>query len=600
MKSLSMQKRMTLSFAIPIILILIPINSLFYHFLTVKYEEKLQYSVEQASNQAYSFLTNYVQTMTYLSGLIENSGEIQKILASEHFNGNRTFDVQYREYRKLNNILISYELSNPIYRLGLYIPDEIIYSSNNYFFYGESNLKERDDYKEMEDALSKGNNYFALTKEKKSIYSRDNVNTVTMFSRIYTDNELPKPLNICSVSIEMEKLVQVMKNANITQDGIVYIVDQYDNVLFSSDFERVEDVQTMNEFPLTGGGVTWKLIKLGDEKYYMIRKSIDTANWQMISLIPIKEYRRQQIFIQVYQGIMIVLIIILAYGVAYLLSKHYIERLTNLKKKMNSLQSGDLNVQLQLDENELGDEIEEVYRNFNFMVGEVRRLMQEHYKLGKNVQVAELRALQSQINPHFLYNTLDLINWMAIDYCASDIETIVWNLSRFYRLSLNHGKSIISIREELEHVQMYVNIENFHFDNAITYSIDVSEDILDLACLNIIIQPFVENAIVHGIAEVPKIQKSNIEVMAFREGDDIVFHIKDDGIGMDEEQIRQIETGYMENTTKGYGIRNINFRIKLCFGDKYGVTYNSSPGQGTTAHIRIPALGMEEAEQKIL
>lgn len=600
MKSFSMRKRMTLSFAIPIILILIPINSIFYHFLTVKYEEKLQYSVEQASNQAYSFLTNYVQTMTYLSGLMENSGEIQKILSSEHFNGNRTLDVQYREYRKLNNILMSYELSNPIYRLGLYIPDEIIYSSNNYFFYRESSLKERDDYKEMEYALSKGYNYFALTKEKKSISSHDNVNTVAMFAQIYTDNELPKPLNICSVSIEMDKLVQVMKNANIMQDGIVYIVDQYDHVLFSSDFERVEKVRKMDGFPLTGSEVTWKLIQLGNEKYYMIRKSIDSAKWQMISLIPRKEYRRQQIFIQVFQGIMIVMITFLAYGVAYLLSKHYVERLTNLNKKMNSLQSGNLNVQLPLDENEQGDEIEEVYRNFNFMIGEVRRLMQEHYNLGKNVQVSELRALQSQINPHFLYNTLDLINWMAIDYCASDIETIVWNLSRFYRLSLNHGKSIISIREELEHVQMYVNIENFHFDNAITYSTDVSEDILELACLNIIIQPFVENAILHGIAEVPEIQKSNIEVTVFREGDDIVFHIKDDGIGMDAEQIRQIETGYMENTTKGYGIRNINFRIKLCFGDKYGVTYNSSPGQGTTAHIRIPALGMEEAEQKIL
>lgn len=111
------------------------------------------------------------------------------------------------------------------------------------------------------------------------------------------------------------------------------------------------------------------------------------------------------------------------------------------------------------------------------MVQEVQRLMQEHYKLGKEVKMAEVRALQAQIQPHFLYNTLDLINWISMDYGAEEIGTLTWNLARFYRLSLNHGKSLITIGEEVEHVQVYVNIDNYHFDNQISLNVDVPEEL---------------------------------------------------------------------------------------------------------------------------
>lgn len=139
--------------------------------------------------------------------------------------------------------------------------------------------------------------------------------------------------------------------------------------------------------------------------------------------------------------------------------------------------------------------------------------------------MAEIRALQAQINPHFLYNMLDLINWIAMDYGASDIEKIAWNLARYYRLSLNHGKSVISIEEEVEHTQVYVNIENYHFDNAIQMTVDIPEELKHKACLNIILQPFVENAIVHGIAENSSISQCRIHVTAQRQEDDILFCI---------------------------------------------------------------------------
>ena len=226
--------------------------------------------------------------------------------------------------------------------------------------------------------------------------------------------------------------------------------------------------------------------------------------------------------------------------------------------------------------------------------------MKEEFQLGKDVRVAELRALQAQINPHFLYNTLDLINWIAMDYGAEDIEKIAWNLARFYRLSLNRGQNLISIGEEAEHVQVYVNIQKFHYDDAVHLEVDIPEELKSLACLNIILQPFVENAILHGIGERTEISQCSIAIRVQKQGDNILFTVKDDGPGMTQRQMEEAETLDISQIKGGYGVKNINFRIKLCFGEEYGVRYESVLGEGTTAFILIPAMTMEEAEKKIM
>ena len=157
---------------------------------------------------------------------------------------------------------------------------------------------------------------------------------------------------------------------------------------------------------------------------------------------------------------------------------------------------------------------------------------------------------------------------------------------------------MISIGEEIEHVEVYVNIENYHFDNAISLEVDVPEELKSYACLNIILQPFVENAIVHGIAEDPKIESCEIQIGARREENDIIFSVQDDGPGVNVEQMQKETQQDIRKAQHGYGVRNINFRLKLCFGEKYGVTYKESE-KGTHVEIKIPLMTMEEAEEKI-
>ena len=183
---------------------------------------------------------------------------------------------------------------------------------------------------------------------------------------------------------------------------------------------------------------------------------------------------------------------------------------------------------------------------------------------------------------------------------AEDIEKIAWNLARFYRLSLNRGQDLISIGEEVEHVQVYVNIQKFHYDDAVHLEVDIPEELKSLACLNIILQPFVENAILHGIGERTEISQCSISIRVRQQGDDILFTVKDDGPGMTQKQMEEAEMLDISQIKGGYGVKNITFRIKLCFGEEYGVRYESVLGEGTTAFILIPAMTMEEAEKKIM
>lgn len=597
MAKMSMQKRMMIYFAVPLLIIQSVVAAVFYPALLDKFKNQLNYSLEQSVDQALSFVGSYIHNMEYLAEMVENNKEIYGILSAKEFTGMRDLEEQYQEFYTLNRTFASLEFSNSLYRFGLYIPEDIIYVSNQYYIFPNTRLEERDDYERMTEYFALGRDYLALSEERKDIGSMDTFNMLTLYHQIKDSND-DEVLGICSISIDGERIAQVMENANITSNGLVYLVNAEGEGVVSSNEALLERLKEEDSFPLAGEEKTWESVRIGRTEYYADREDIEDTGWQMVSLIPVREYDGQFRSLVMSAVVAVVVMMIMIMAVSYFLSNYYVGRLKKLSMEMKHLQDGDLNVQLPSIQE--GDEVEEVYRNFNFMVGEVRRLLREHFELGKDARVAELRALQAQINPHFLYNTLDLINWIAMDYEAEDIEKIAWNLARFYRLSLNHGKDLISIGEEVEHVQVYVNIQKFHYDDAVHLEVDVPEELKALACLNIILQPFVENAILHGIGERTEIKQCHIAIRVQRQGEDILFSVKDDGPGMTEQQMKDAVDLNINQIKGGYGIKNINFRIKLCFGEEYGVRYESVLGEGTTAFILIPAMSMEAAEEKIL
>lgn len=591
-----MHKRMMLYFSVPLILVQILLCFLCYPQVVRHYREKTDYSMEQSVSQAISFTESYLRNMTYLANMVEDNGVIQNTLSADGFGEERPYMEQWLEYYELNKEFNSYEISNSVYRFCLYVPDEVMYAGNQYYFDGVSRLKERSDYVDLRYALNRGEDYVAISRERDGVDQQDTSQMVTLYHRIASKKEKEEELGICSISVSAKYFQDIMKNANITSEGLVYLMSENGRMITSSNSSILQKMQKKGILLNYGAELFMEKRKEGQKEYYITRQNVDGASWQMILIIPENEYEDQYRFLWLSAALMLGSMIAVIVLMSYLLSGYYVGRLKKLNVEMTGLESGNLNTNLPITTEE--DEIEEIYHNFNGMVQEVQRLMQEHYQLGKEVKMAEVRALQAQINPHFLYNTLDLINWISMDYGAEEIGTLTWNLARFYRLSLNHGKSLISIGEEVEHVEVYVNIENYHFDNAISLEVDVPEELKSYACLNIILQPFVENAIVHGIAEKPDIESCEIRICARREEQDIVFSVQDDGPGVDVKEMQKETQQDIRTAQHGYGVRNINFRLKLCFGEKYGVTYLESE-KGTHVEIKIPVMTMAEAEEKI-
>lgn len=587
---------MMLYFSVPLILVQILLCFLCYPQVVRHYREKTDYSMEQSVSQAISFTESYLRNMTYLANMVEDNGVIQNTLSADGFGEERPYMEQWLEYYELNKEFNSYEISNSVYRFCLYVPDEVMYAGNQYYFDGVSRLKERSDYVDLRYALNRGEDYVAISRERDGVDQQDTSQMVTLYHRIASKKEKEEELGICSISVSAKYFQDIMKNANITSEGLVYLMSENGRMITSSNSSILQKMQKKGILLNYGAELFMEKRKEGQKEYYITRQNVDGASWQMILIIPENEYEDQYRFLWLSAALMLGSMIAVIVLMSYLLSGYYVGRLKKLNVEMTGLESGNLNANLPITTEE--DEIEKIYHNFNGMVQEVQRLMQEHYQLGKEVKMAEVRALQAQINPHFLYNTLDLINWISMDYGAEEIGTLTWNLARFYRLSLNHGKSLISIGEEVEHVEVYVNIENYHFDNAISLEVDVPEELKIYACLDIILQPFVENAIVHGIAEKPDIESCEIRICARREEQDIVFSVQDDGPGVDVKEMQKETQQDIRTAQHGYGVRNINFRLKLCFGEKYGVTYLESE-KGTHVEIKIPVMTMAEAEEKI-
>ncbi len=239
------------------------------------------------------------------------------------------------------------------------------------------------------------------------------------------------------------------------------------------------------------------------------------------------------------------------------------------------------------------DEITELGMSFNIMVGRIRELLDEKIQEQENLKKAELKALQAQINPHFLYNTLDTIVWMAESNKPDQVIEIVRVLSSFFRIALSKGKDWIPIRQEIEHVQSYLTIQKIRYRDILDYKIDVDDDILDSTILKLTLQPLAENALYHGIKN--KRGGGTITIRAHRANQNqVLLEVQDDGVGFTPYKLAQIQatlkedTGEISGNEGGFGLENVNKRIELYYGKQYGLSVESQYQSGTRVTVTIP------------
>ena len=330
-------------------------------------------------------------------------------------------------------------------------------------------------------------------------------------------------------------------------------------------------------------------LQFAGENVYCGCKIIPGTDWIMVSAVPESNLTSEgsQLvlnFLFLYALVVIVCILI-SQGLSYSITG----RISKVAEKMQQVRLSALPTKM---DDPVGcDEVSSLIDSYNYMADEINRLVLEQQETANELRHSEFRALQAQINPHFLYNTLDMINWMAQSGETAQVSEAVNLLSRFYRITLSRGNSIITVREELEHVTLYVQLQNMRFNDKLHFFVDVPDEMLDHSMPKLVFQPIVENSILHGILEKP-VKEGNIVIMGWIEDDTLVFVISDDGVGIPPEKLRTILTG---NNTGSKGsniaISNTHKRIQLCYGGEYGLRYRSKPGSETEVEIRIPANG---------
>lgn len=319
----------------------------------------------------------------------------------------------------------------------------------------------------------------------------------------------------------------------------------------------------------------------GSADYTILCEQSNTTGWTVWLYQPVGLAGESMRPIGVMAGVTILICIfaaVLAYFITSGMVSGRIERLTCL---MQEVQEGSMDMQVGSDDR---DEIGMLYRGFGSMMKRIRTLINEVY-LGKITQKeAELKALQAQINPHFLYNTLSLINWKALAAGEEDISRMTLAMSTFYRTALNRGRNVLQVEAELSNTRAYLEIQSMLHDGDFDYEIEVQPEILQCESLNLILQPLVENAIHHGIEEKTD-GRGKISVRGWKEDNCVWFMVEDNGVGMEQKVADKILT--MES--KGYGVRNVDERIRLCYGEKYAMKVESVVGKGTKMTIHFPA-----------
>ena len=233
----------------------------------------------------------------------------------------------------------------------------------------------------------------------------------------------------------------------------------------------------------------------------------------------------------------------------------------------------------------------ELSASFDHMVVRIQKLMTTVREEEVNLRKTELKALQAQINPHFLYNTLDSIAWMCEQGRSADAVNMVHALARLFRISISKGHELIPISRELEHAESYLQIQKYRYKNRFTYEFRVDEGCLDYYCNKITLQPILENAINHGLELM--VDEGCITVEICQEGEDILFRVTDNGVGMSAQQVEAIMSR-SPGEQAGIGIRNVDDRLKIYFGPRYGLRITSEPDVGTCVEIRMPKVRGED------
>lgn len=484
-----------------------------------------------------------------------------------------------------------------------WIFDNFVRLRNWDFQFEESHL-----FKSFEEKKGKSMRWFPV--ERNQIFKDEDevIPCVRKFSVLDYDGDLYLVLQI------KKKALEELLTGKYEFFDEMLIVDDSGNTIIGSENLNTDDLMGFAE---NYGDVNSAVVsdyQYGGESYTVVNKSLEENGWIVFGLKSreslLGNLRNLRVMILNMTG----LVFLLGMAAILLLSYQMTGSLRRLEKRMSCVQKGDFDARFFYP---YKDEVGSLAKSFNYMVGEIQRLVKKQEEtieelkrerdfveeVQKQKRKAELKALQAQINPHFLYNTLNAITWQAADQGAEEISILSNALGRFFRISLSKGAEIITLKEELEHVRSYLDIQSIRYHDRLNYQIEVEEEWMDYRVIKLILQPLAENSIYHGIKEKRGSGQIRIWTEPFYAGQKrcLKLIVWDDGAGISPHKLctlNQVLINGEKYHSDGYGIYNVNERLRLFYGTKFGLSYESEEGKWTKAVLTLP-LGEGEVKSCI-
>jgi two-component system sensor histidine kinase YesM len=431
--------------------------------------------------------------------------------------------------------------------------------------------------------------WFALTNEN-NLFIQYNRNSKIAMTRIIRDINNGHKIGFIFVGVNVDTIRnRYLKNLYDDNHGIA-ILDQDGTPLLTAGKSFYDQSNEAFHFllPLNAGSSGSTIIKSNKEDV-LISYSVNDNGLRTLYSIPMSLLTNELNSIKSFVILLIAICLVLCVPLLMVLTSFLTAPLKNLLLSMRKFQNGQFDESVEI---KYWDEIGHLSKGYNNMVSNMKTLVNDVYVLRLKEQEAELKALQSQINPHFLYNMLDTIFWEAEAAGQERISEMIINLSRLFRLSLNQGKSFTSVGKEKEFIALYLSLQQMRFKEKLTYEINIPDELDRFVILKLCLQPFIENAIIHGIEQ--KREGGFISITGELEDDNLIFCIMDNGGGMSEQTLKQITALPEENDVHteqdvgGYAVHNVHARLRHYYKDQYQLKYESEIGQGTKVIIKIP------------
>lgn len=581
-KHISIKHKIMISYFCILVTTLVIVLS-FSAFTTMRdTKERTLFSITKALGQTKSLLDFKTNSTKNIFDLTSTSTLLQELLQKPKSAYVNDISQWIIDRDLLDSLFIQSKITPDVHSIQLYMETGIASLFSNEDYMPLKNYRESYWYQQVENSTQ---NLIWLSTESWDKQTSDSY--IVALRRIAKLNNLRHTIGILRINIPIESIIENLNEAIISDSSAAFILDS-NKIIASSDninHESLEVQYLINKLNAINSYPFIDRISSNNEYYFIGMDTIQHTNWKLVLLVPNKDLKRIQVKSIKSFFIYLMLVLPLTFPLAYFISNSVTQRISLLIKNIRDIEHENFDAPIAPSSR---DEVGVLTQNFNYMTLKISMLLEEKYNLGIENKSLELKALQSQINPHFLYNTLDQIYWLGIRHDIPEVCNIVLALSKFYRLSLSKGEDIVCLDNELKHIESYIYIQNIRFEEGISFLTDIPQKYLDLKLPKITLQPIIENAIHHGILEKDS-EKGQIAITLQEEYGYYIIKITDDGVGMTDDEVSHLFDARKKTPhSSGYGLRNIRARLKIMYGDNSDLLIQSSKNEGTTISLVIP------------